>query len=130
MLVDREELWFRVLTARYGIERGRLREGGRSESSWGREIVRIRDGVADIGGRWFGESVVRKVGDGVGTFFWTDTWLEGIPLCERFQRLFDLTINKSRSVFGCVALAPRPYPRVFYTGGVSDFDFSPVHAIG
>ncbi|GAU17316.1 hypothetical protein TSUD_110330 [Trifolium subterraneum] len=51
MLVDREELWFKVLTSRYGIERGRMRKGGTSESSWWREIVRIRDGVADIGGR-------------------------------------------------------------------------------
>ncbi|PNX70048.1 receptor-like kinase, partial [Trifolium pratense] len=24
MLVDREGMWFRVLTARYGVERGRL----------------------------------------------------------------------------------------------------------
>ncbi|GAU10875.1 hypothetical protein TSUD_424580, partial [Trifolium subterraneum] len=72
LLVDRGGLWFRVLAARYGIDRGRLREGGRSGSSWWREIARIRDGVADIGGGWFGESVVRKVGDGVETFFWTD----------------------------------------------------------
>ncbi|GAU41139.1 hypothetical protein TSUD_288280 [Trifolium subterraneum] len=108
MLVDREGLWFRVLIARYGIERGRLREGGRSGSSWWREIVRIRDGVADIGGGWFGESVVRKVGDGVGTFFWTDTWLDGIPLCERFQHLFDLTINKSSTVAECFSLGWGP----------------------
>ncbi|GAU43818.1 hypothetical protein TSUD_248070 [Trifolium subterraneum] len=79
MLVDKEGLWFRVLTARYGIERGRLREGGRSESSWWREIVRIQDGVANIGGGWFGESV-------------------------RFQCLFDLTINKSSTVAECFSL--------------------------
>ncbi|MCI93416.1 putative non-LTR retroelement reverse transcriptase related, partial [Trifolium medium] len=44
MLVDREGQWFRVLAARYGMERGRLRDGGRRWSSWWREIVRIRDG--------------------------------------------------------------------------------------
>ncbi|GAU43105.1 hypothetical protein TSUD_373000 [Trifolium subterraneum] len=77
MLVDREGLWFRVLTARYG-------------------------------GGWFGESVVRKAGDGVGTFFWTDNWLDGIPLCEGFQRLFDLTINKSSTVAGCFSLGWGP----------------------
>ncbi|GAU36717.1 hypothetical protein TSUD_217740 [Trifolium subterraneum] len=38
-------LWFRVLAAHYGVERGRLREGGRNGSSWWREIVRIRDGI-------------------------------------------------------------------------------------
>ncbi|MCI67206.1 receptor-like kinase, partial [Trifolium medium] len=44
MLVDGEGLWFRVLAARYRVERGRLRDGGRRRSSWWREIARIRDG--------------------------------------------------------------------------------------
>ncbi|GAU17962.1 hypothetical protein TSUD_330870 [Trifolium subterraneum] len=91
--------FFKASLAHYGIDRG-----GRSGSSWWREIARIRDGVADIGGGWFGESVVRKVGDGVETFFWTDPWLDGIPLCERFQRLFDLSVNKSSTVAGCFSL--------------------------
>ncbi|CAJ2642053.1 unnamed protein product [Trifolium pratense] len=43
MLVDREGLWFRVLAARYGVEGGRLRDGGRRGSLWWREIVSIRD---------------------------------------------------------------------------------------
>ncbi|MCI27792.1 putative non-LTR retroelement reverse transcriptase related protein, partial [Trifolium medium] len=54
--------------------------GGRSGSSWWREIVRIRDGVDGLGGGWFGESVLKKVGDGSETFFWTDTWIDGTPL--------------------------------------------------
>ncbi|GAU27573.1 hypothetical protein TSUD_30050 [Trifolium subterraneum] len=68
MLMDREGLWFRVLAARDG------------------------------GGGWFGECITKKVGDGVETFFWTDPWVAGIPLCERFGRLFDLAENKSASV--------------------------------
>ncbi|MCI20658.1 receptor-like kinase [Trifolium medium] len=51
-LVDKAGLWFRVLAARYGVEIGCLREGGRSGSSWWREIVRIRDGIGDLGGEW------------------------------------------------------------------------------
>jgi hypothetical protein len=89
MLVDREGLWFRVLAARYGVEGGRLRDGGRRGSSWWREIARIREG-GDLGGRWFGEHVSRRVGDGSDTFFWTDPWVDEIPLCERYGRLFDL----------------------------------------
>ncbi|MCI32032.1 receptor-like kinase, partial [Trifolium medium] len=50
MLEDREGLWFRVLAARYGVERGRLRAGGARGSSWWREIVRIRDGGGELGG--------------------------------------------------------------------------------
>ncbi|MCI55151.1 hypothetical protein A2U01_0076401, partial [Trifolium medium] len=44
MLVDREGLWFRVLAARYGVERGRFREGWRRGSLWWRELARIQDG--------------------------------------------------------------------------------------
>ncbi|GAU22739.1 hypothetical protein TSUD_138630 [Trifolium subterraneum] len=104
MLVDREGLWFRVLTARYGVERGRLRVGGRRGSSWWREIVNIRDGGGGLGGGWFREHVLKKVGDGSDTFFWTDPWEEGIPLCERFGRLFDMEENKSVSVAEMFAL--------------------------
>ncbi|MCI91815.1 RNA-directed DNA polymerase (Reverse transcriptase), partial [Trifolium medium] len=37
MLVDKGGLWFRVLAARYEVERGR------NGSSWWREIVKIQD---------------------------------------------------------------------------------------
>ncbi|MCI35403.1 cysteine-rich receptor-like protein kinase, partial [Trifolium medium] len=67
-------------------------------SSWWREIVSIRDGRGDLGGGWFGECVSKKVGDGLDTFFWSDPWLGGIPLRERFGRLFDLAVNKSSKV--------------------------------
>jgi hypothetical protein len=75
-----------------------VREGGRRGSAWWREMVRIRDGVGGLRGGWFRESVAKKVGDGSGTFFWTDPWLGGVPLCERFGRLFDLAENKSSLV--------------------------------
>jgi hypothetical protein len=97
-LVERGGLWFRVLVARYGLEHGRLREGGRMGSAWWREIVRIRDGVGGVRDGWFGEGVVRKVGDGTDTFFWTDPWVGGSSLRERFGRLFDLAATKSCTV--------------------------------
>ncbi|CAJ2662943.1 unnamed protein product [Trifolium pratense] len=78
MLVDREGLWFRVLVAMYGLEGGSLRAGGQKGSVWWREIERIR------------EHVSRRVGDGSDTLFWTDPWLDGISLRERFGRLFEL----------------------------------------
>ncbi|GAU31357.1 hypothetical protein TSUD_19020 [Trifolium subterraneum] len=40
LLVDRERLWYRVLAARYGVERGRMRDGGRRGSSWWMGIAR------------------------------------------------------------------------------------------
>jgi hypothetical protein len=72
-------LWFRVLMACYGLERGRLREGGSDGSAWWREIARIRDGVGGIRDGWFRENVMRKVGDGSDTLFWSDPWLGGVP---------------------------------------------------
>ncbi|GAU24512.1 hypothetical protein TSUD_156240 [Trifolium subterraneum] len=98
MLVDREGLWYRVLVARYGVDRGRLRDGGRRGSSWWREIARIRDNGGGLGGAWFGESIVKKVGDGTDTLFWSDPWVDEIPLCLRFRRLFDLAVTQLCSV--------------------------------
>jgi hypothetical protein len=49
-LIDREGLWFRVLVARYGVEGGRLRDGGRRGSSWWKEIVHNRE-EGEHGGR-------------------------------------------------------------------------------
>ncbi|MCI38041.1 C-terminal binding protein, partial [Trifolium medium] len=41
-------------------------------SSWWREIVRIRDGAGGLVGGWFGESILKKVGEESDTLFWTD----------------------------------------------------------
>jgi hypothetical protein len=34
--------------------------------------VRIHDGVDGLGGGWFGECILKKVGDELDTFFWSD----------------------------------------------------------
>ncbi|XP_045789438.1 uncharacterized protein LOC123884396 [Trifolium pratense] len=79
--------------------RGReIRVGGRRGSLWWREIASIREGGGESGGRWFGDHVVRRVGDGSDTLFWTDSWLDETPLCERFGRLFALAETKSHTV--------------------------------
>jgi hypothetical protein len=46
--------------------------GGKNKSSWWRDIVRIHDGVDGLGGGWFGECILKKVGDELDTFFWSD----------------------------------------------------------
>jgi hypothetical protein len=38
------------------------------------------------------------VGDGTDIFFWTVPWVDGIPLSERFGRLFDLAVTKRSTV--------------------------------
>jgi len=94
LLVDRDGLWRRVLVARYGVADESLKDGGRSCSSWWREIVRIRDGLGEGGEGWFASCVRRRVGDGAETDFWRDCWCGSVPLCERFRRLYDLAANK------------------------------------
>ncbi|GAU18975.1 hypothetical protein TSUD_178920 [Trifolium subterraneum] len=94
MLADMEGLWFRVLVARYEEERGRLCAGGLRGSSWWREVELLWDGGGEADGGWFGRHISRRVKDGTDTFFWTDPWVDEIPLRERFGRLFDLAVNK------------------------------------
>jgi len=40
-LVDRDGLWFKVLSSRYYEEIGHLKDGGKRGSSWWQEIVKI-----------------------------------------------------------------------------------------
>ncbi|PNX84965.1 receptor-like kinase [Trifolium pratense] len=91
-------MWFRVLAARYGVEGGRLRDGGRHGSVWWREIASIREGGEGSGGNWFGDHVVKRVGDGSDTLFWIDPWLGETPLRERFGRLLALAETKQCTV--------------------------------
>ena len=51
VLVDRGIIWYRVLVARYGEVAGRLEVGGRSGSTWWRELAKIREGVEGVNGR-------------------------------------------------------------------------------
>ena len=83
-----------MLITRYGVEGGGLEDGGRSCSSWWREIVRIRDGIGEGGEGLFASCVRRRVGDGAVSDFWHDRWCGDVPLCEHFSRLYDLTVNK------------------------------------
>lgn len=82
----------------FGEVGGRKEVGGRSVSSWWRDLGRILEGDGESGGGWFDHSVIRKVGDGAETFFWSHRWIGGILLSVRFRRLFDLAENKTITV--------------------------------
>ncbi|XP_024628771.1 uncharacterized protein [Medicago truncatula] len=98
MLVEKEELWYRVLKARYGEEGGRLKEGDSHCSVWWRSMNRIHDGVGEGVGHWFDNNVRRVVGNGRGTSFWHDIWVGEIPLKFKFLCLFELSVDKECSV--------------------------------
>jgi len=63
---DRESLWFRVSSARYGVERGRVLDSGRDVSTSWRDIAALRSEG------WFSDHVSRSVGNGKCSLFWLD----------------------------------------------------------
>ena len=98
MLTEKGGLWYRVLQARDGEVRGRIREGGWESSVWWRMMCRIREGVGEGVGNWFEDNIRCEVGDGRDTLFWYDKWIGDMPLRVRFPRLFDLVVEKECSV--------------------------------
>jgi len=98
MLIDKDELWYRVLKARYGEKGGWLREGGRHSLAWWRSLCRVREGIGEGVGSWFESNTRRVVGDGKNTLFWHDIWTGEIPLKMKFPRLFELSVIKECSV--------------------------------
>jgi len=113
-LVDRESLWFKVFSSRYGEQRGRLREGGVTGSTWWREIVKIENGIGVEGGSWFEESISKRLGNGFNTFFWSDCWVGTVSFMERFRRLYDLLIHKDLSVGEMHALGWGEYGKAWW----------------
>jgi hypothetical protein len=51
LYVNQDCLWFKVLVAKYGLEDGKPREGGRLASVWWRDLWMIREGVGLSVGR-------------------------------------------------------------------------------
>ncbi|GAU21340.1 hypothetical protein TSUD_189280 [Trifolium subterraneum] len=81
------------------MEGGR-KVGGRRESSWRREIVRIRDGVGVLAGGWFEKCILKKVGDVSDTLFCSDPWLDG-GLCVRGWLKGRLYSGRLKGGHGC-----------------------------
>jgi len=100
LLDDNPMLWKEVLEDKYGPKvslRSRLvGEVWPSHASrWWKNLM----GVEEFQGvRWFNDELIRKVGDGVNTFFWKDPWVSNVPLMLAFPRLFSLTSNQDGRV--------------------------------
>ncbi|RHN50187.1 hypothetical protein MtrunA17_Chr6g0454731 [Medicago truncatula] len=57
-------------------------------------ISRVRGGVGMGVGRWFDDNVRKVVGGGRITFCWSDNWVGGVPLRDRFPILFSLAEDR------------------------------------
>jgi hypothetical protein len=67
-----------------------------SSSSWSKDICSLDKVVAS--NNWFGESMVRKVGNGSSTFFWHSNWINDAPLSIKFPRLYSLSNHRDSKV--------------------------------
>jgi hypothetical protein len=94
-------LWKEILVAKYGnhivdhVVWSNRRIPG-SSSSWWKEICTL-EGVVPLK-NWLGDSIVRKVGNGGSTLFWSSNWIGGASLSNLFPRLFSLSNHKEGTV--------------------------------
>ncbi|GJR29224.1 RNA-directed DNA polymerase, eukaryota [Tanacetum coccineum] len=93
-LVQDGSLWHHIISAIYG---SRLKcHSRKTHSSWG-VILREVHHLA-LKGFDFPSHCKIRIGDGLNTRFWLDTWTLDLPLCVRFPRLFALEFDKEISV--------------------------------
>jgi len=75
MHIQKDSLWFKVLAARYGLEEGRVSEGGCVGSVWWNQLQDVSRGDGLEVGRWFANNLVRVVE--ILGFGRMDSWREG-----------------------------------------------------
>jgi hypothetical protein len=100
LLKDDNALWKEVLKGKYGelvIGNVELGDGCRPwfSSLWWKDICGI--GI-NLGNDWLSREIIRKMGNGVQTSFWKECWLGSVPLCEKFPRLFSISLQKEESI--------------------------------
>lgn len=94
--IEKNALWRKVITELHGSKAGFNSNDHRNLRTgvW-KKIVKCCHNIDSIGVP-FGKSIIRKVGGGSETKFWTDSWCEaGIKLKDLFPRLFALEVEKN-----------------------------------
>jgi hypothetical protein len=98
LLVEGNEVWRRVVVARYGsdvvgnlnLAVDALRNG---TSGWWRDLCRL-----DVDGGWLKHVVEKRLGNGSTIRFWKDVWVAGQSLQELFPRLFGISTQKEAMI--------------------------------
>ena len=89
----KEEMWKRVLAAKYGQEefgwRTKKANGAFGVGLW-KEILKEAD--------WCWNNMTLKVGKGTKIRFWKDPWCGDVELARRFPQLFNVAAQKSATV--------------------------------
>jgi len=90
-------LWWKVLVDKYEERVGGV--GGESGESWPSYAFIWWKDVMNLEGsegvNWFKSEVVRKIGNGMGAYFWKDRWLAGGVLRDLFPRLYAISTQKN-----------------------------------
>jgi hypothetical protein len=100
LLHEDNAVWKEVVKSKYGsgvVGSTVLGDENRPwfASLWWKDICSIGSNFSQ---NWFSQGVVRKLGNGVNTRFWRDTWVGEIPLQCKFPRLFSISTQKDLSV--------------------------------
>lgn len=90
LLQNQEQLWCRVLLAKYG-------NGLRSKKSvWWRDLE-LTCGTSAVG-RWFDNSLCKRLGDGKDTLFWQESWHGHNSFQDKFGALFQISEQQNASI--------------------------------
>jgi hypothetical protein len=94
LLCNNNDMWKDVVIAKYGREvMGKPYQGldvyPRHSSRWWMDICNL-----DKDNGWFFSAVERKIGRGDETKFWEELWVGNQPLCDRFPRLYSISIQR------------------------------------
>lgn len=90
MLKERDSLWVRILIAKYNDV------VPINASSWWKDIHSTCFENDD--GEWMEGDLCRKVGEGNEVKLWHDNWLGGGNLKEKFERLFNLSVQQNLTI--------------------------------
>jgi hypothetical protein len=93
-------LWKEVLKGKYGGSViGKVELGEDSQpwfaSTWWKDICSIG---TNLDQDWFSNEIIRRMGNGANTRFWLGRWIGAVPLCDKFPRLFSISLQKESSV--------------------------------
>jgi hypothetical protein len=91
LLEEGDELWKKVLVAKYGSHivgnaNLEVEEFWRVSSVWWRDICRLDESIG-----WFKQSASKILGNDQSIYFWKDVWLEDQRLDVKFPRLFGIS---------------------------------------
>ncbi|GJT78359.1 putative RNA-directed DNA polymerase, eukaryota, reverse transcriptase zinc-binding domain protein [Tanacetum coccineum] len=114
-LNEENVFWRKIIISIHG-DQGGLSTGSSSPYKLGPwyQIVKLKDDLLSYG-ITLPSLFKKKIGNGLTTKFWLDSWTGGLPICNMFPRLFHLERNTNYHVND---RAPQPSSRSLFIASV------------